>query len=100
MIEELNWDSLAMRRKASRLSTFQRVYNNEDCLHDLSSRLTMAPDERLRHVHAFRLQSITCRKMLANIHSYQEVFVNGMLCPKIFLVSRLWTTLHFSDLLF
>src|SRR5882757_10579548 len=27
MIEELNWDSLAMRRKASRLSTFQRVYN-------------------------------------------------------------------------
>src|SRR5882757_2320040 len=70
MIEELNWDSLAIRRKASRLSTFQRVYNNEDCPHDLSSRLTMAPDERLRHVHAFRLQSITCRK---NVGQYSFI---------------------------
>jgi Reverse transcriptase (RNA-dependent DNA polymerase) len=62
MIEELSWNSLAMRRQAARLSVFNKVYNNEDCLQDLSSQIIKAPCERLRHAHAFRVQSLTCHK--------------------------------------
>src|SRR5438874_4576399 len=62
MIQELNWNSLRSRREASRLSVFSRVYNNEECLSDLSSFIKRAPQLNLRHSHAFRLQSITCHK--------------------------------------
>src|SRR5271170_3442091 len=62
MIEELNWHSLTLRRQANRLGIFNRVFNKQDGLEDLSSHINRAPCERLRHVHTQRLQSITCRK--------------------------------------
>ena len=66
MIKELNWDSLAKRRKASRLSVFCRVFNGEECLQDLHSFVTRAPCERLRHVHPFRVQYIDCDKNIGH----------------------------------
>ena len=66
MIQELNWNSLAERRKASRLSSFCKVFNNEESLHDLNSHITRAPLEMLRHGHNFRVQSINCRKNIGH----------------------------------
>jgi Reverse transcriptase (RNA-dependent DNA polymerase)/Endonuclease-reverse transcriptase len=62
MIGELNWESLAMRRRAARLGNFSRVYRKDDCLPDLSFHINKAPCERLRHAHTSRVQSITCNK--------------------------------------
>jgi hypothetical protein len=62
MIEKLNWKSLAQRRRAARLAVFSRVFNQEDCLSDLSSLITRAPLQNLRHVHPYRLKSMTCHK--------------------------------------
>jgi Reverse transcriptase (RNA-dependent DNA polymerase)/Endonuclease-reverse transcriptase len=61
MIDELQWDSLAARRKASRLSTFCRVFNNQDGLTDLNSHIVRAP-QNLRNSHQFKVHSITCRQ--------------------------------------
>jgi len=62
MMEELNWKSLAERRRAARLAVFSRVFNHDECLSDLSTQITRAPLEGLRHCHPFRIQSINCRK--------------------------------------
>jgi hypothetical protein len=59
MLDELKWDSLASRRKASRLSAFCRVFNHQGGLEDLSSHIVQAPTG-LRYSHSLRLQSMTC----------------------------------------
>ena len=66
MLEELQWDSLTTRRGASRLTVFHRAYNNEGCLYDLSSKITPAPDYRLRNSNPFRVNSITCKKNIGH----------------------------------
>ena len=62
MINELHWESLADRRKAGRLSVFLRVYNDDECLADLSQKIVKAPMGRLRNYNPFRVQSINCRR--------------------------------------
>jgi hypothetical protein len=59
MLDELKWNSLASRRRACRLSTFSKVFNNQSGLEDLSSHLIRAPQD-LRYSHEFRVNSLTC----------------------------------------
>jgi len=66
MLQELNWKPLTLRRKATRLSIFSKVYNNMDSLQDLSSYIQKAPCEKLRNAHPFRVQSINCHKNIGH----------------------------------
>jgi Reverse transcriptase (RNA-dependent DNA polymerase)/Endonuclease-reverse transcriptase len=62
MLEELQWESLELRRKADRLKNFLRAYKGEDGLQDITSHIRYAPNDRLRHVHAYRVGYINCHK--------------------------------------
>jgi Reverse transcriptase (RNA-dependent DNA polymerase) len=66
MISDLKWDSLAARRKASRLSVFHRAYNGDNCINDINSHIVRAPMESFRYSHPFRIQSITCHKNIGH----------------------------------
>ena len=63
MLHTLKWDSLAQRRKASRLATFHRIYHHDqEALLDLSALVQRAPIANLRNQNSFRVNSITCKK--------------------------------------
>ena len=82
MLEELQWDSLAMRRKASRLAIFSRVYNQESCLEDLSTLVKRAPHEHLRHTHNFRVNSITSHKNVGHYSFVPRTIRDWNMLPK------------------
>jgi hypothetical protein len=66
MLQQLNWQPLASRRRASRLSAFSKVFNREESLNDLSCLVIPGVHTGLRNANPLRIQSITCRKNIGH----------------------------------
>jgi len=66
MLQQLNWQPLASRRRASRLSAFSKVFNREESLNDLSCLVIPGVHSGLRNANPLRIQSITCRKNIGH----------------------------------
>ena len=66
MLQSLEWNSLASRRKANRLALFSAVYTSNQALTDLSAQLCPA-NYQGRHDHDKKVAEIRCNK---NVYHY------------------------------
>ena len=100
MLQQLNWKPLATRRRASRLSTFSKVYNREESLDDLSSLVIPAPYGGLRNANPLRIQSITCGKNIGH-YSFipRSIREWNSLPPEILNLNKIRCSSDFRDLL-
>ena len=96
----VKWNSLASRRRASRLSTFCKVFNNKNCLRDLSEHITREPIDMLRHVHAFRVRSLHCRKNIGHYSFLPRTIRDWNSLPKSLMSQKsIENPSHFRSLL-
>jgi hypothetical protein len=100
MLQQLNWKPLASRRRASRLSTFSKVFNREESLDDLSYLVIPAPYVGLRNANPLRIQSITCRKNIGH-YSFipRSIREWNSLPPEILNLNNILCSSDFRDLL-
>jgi hypothetical protein len=100
MLQQLNWKSLASRRRANRLSAFSKVFNREESLNDLSSLVIQAPYNGLRNANLLRIQSITCRKNIGH-YSFipRSIREWNSLPPEILNLNNIQCSSYFRDLL-
>ena len=100
MLQHLNWKPLASRRRATRLSTFSKVFNREESLDDLSSLVIQAPYIGLRNANPLRVQSFTCRKDIGH-YSFipRSIREWNSLPPEILNLNNIKYPSKFRDLL-
>jgi Reverse transcriptase (RNA-dependent DNA polymerase)/Endonuclease-reverse transcriptase len=89
MIQDLQWSSLAARRRASRLAIFNKTFNGHGGLNDLSAQIIRSPQEYLRHSHPFRVQSFNCKKDIGHYSFLPRSAREWNVLPKEFMTEKI-----------